>query len=144
MHQTEQQALWLPCQVVLSVLACANLPQEPILAIGPTDEAERQDYEDRRQRHGDPSWSEGGWSHKPPWEGLATTPEFISKPSLQEDVSDSVGCLFVAVRGQGAYQLPLFGKALQQTHHMWQAIHVKFHPASNRLCQICFPILPIA
>ena len=59
---------------------------------------------------GNPFWGEGGWSHKPPWEGFATTPEFISKPSLQEGVPDGVGCLFVAVRGQGAYQLPLFGK----------------------------------
>ncbi len=96
--------------MVLSVLACPNLPQEPILAVGPTDEAERQDYEAQRQHYRDLSWSEGGWSHNPPWEGLATTPVFISKPSLQEGMHAGVGCLFVAVRGQGAYQLALFGK----------------------------------
>ncbi len=98
------------------------------MAIGPIDEAERQDYEDRRQRHGDPSWSEGGLGHKPPWEGPATTPEIISKPSLQEDVPDGVGCLFVAVRGQGAYQLALFGKGFAAN-----TSHVASHSCQNSI-----------
>jgi len=30
-------------------------------------------------------------------------------------------------------------RALQQAHCMWRGIHVKLHPASNKLCQICIP-----
>ena len=116
--------------MVLSVLACPNLPQEPILAVGPIVEAERRDYEARRQRYGDPSWSEGGWSHKSPWEGLATTPELTAKPSLQEDVPDGVGCLFVAIRVQGAYQLSLFGKGFAAS-----TLHVASHSSKTSPCQ---------
>jgi len=135
MHQTKQHALWLPCQVVVSVLACPNMPQEPILAIGPVDEAERQSYEARRRRYGYPSGRECGWDGKPPWEGPATTPESISKPTLQEDPSDGVGCLFVAVRDQPTNFLCLV-RALQQAHHMWRAIHVKLHPASTNFVNL--------
>lgn len=114
------------------------MPQEPILAVGPIDEAERQDYEARRQRYGYPSGSERVWDYKP-WEGPATTPEFISRPSLQEDLPDGVGCLFVAVRCQGAYQLSLFGKGFAAN-----TCHVASHLCKSSLLSIRFPVLPIA
>jgi hypothetical protein len=142
MHQTKQHALWLPCQVVVSVLACPNMPQEPILAIGPVDEAERQSYEARRRRYGYPSGRECGWDGKPPWEGPATTPESISKPTLQEDPSDGVGCLFVAVRDQGAYQLPLFGKGFAASTSHVASHSCKTSPYQHKFCQFVSLFFP--
>ena len=87
--------------MVVGVLACPNLPQDPLLAV---------ENKTSRQKH-------GGYSvyleAKTP-----KTPECVLKPPLKSNMlDDGIGCLFVAAHGSGAHQAALFGKATTAGRH---------------------------